>query len=149
MEGKEAGRVGRMSGGAGIQINGLDAVIAELSELAHDGFERGMRGAAAEVEATARGQWAAGRGPDNEEWPPRKKDGAVALQGLAERATFAVHPPDLVIAFDDHAIHHQHGAPRAHIPQRRLVPWGESTPPAPWEDASDRGFKRGTGLKDE
>jgi hypothetical protein len=134
---------------SGLKTVGLDAAIANLQELERNGFERGVRGAAAEVETTARAQWAAGRGPDNEPWPPRKKDGAIALQGLAERATFAVHVPDLVITFDEHAIHHQHGAPRANIPQRRLVPWGESVPPSPWEEASDRGFKRSTGLKDK
>ena len=136
-----------MSGGAGVKVTGLDAAIEQMRELASNGFERGMRGAAAEVEATARAQWAAGRGPDNEPWPPRKKDGAIALQGLAERATVEVHPPDMVITFDEHAIHHQHGAPRAHVPQRRLVP-GEGAPPAPWEEASERGFKRGTGLEE-
>lgn len=137
-----------MSGDAGIDITGLDAALAQMRELASNGFERGVRGAAVEVESTARAQWVAGRGPDNEPWPRRKADGAIALPGLVERATFAVHPPDMVITFDEHAIHHQHGAPRANIPQRRLVPWGETAPPAPWEEASNRGFKRGTGVEE-
>jgi len=102
-------------------IRGLDAIAKSLPDY--------MAGAAGAVQATARSQYAAGRGPNDQAWKPNV-DGTVSarLQELAAKVTFTGTLQGIVQSVDPKLEFHQSTRPTA--------PDGD-TLPLKWEKAAD------------
>ncbi len=131
----------------------LDALERLESLLRHpeDLFPDIAAEAGPKIQATARAEYAQGKGPDGQH-APRKKDGALALQRPLSTVTFVGVGSEIRGSAEDVLRYHQGPINTAPYPERKTFP-GEGDPlPSSWEDgikeAADSVFAKATeGLK--
>lgn len=119
---------GGITGGMGE----LDKAIAQLEGLSTFGVDVADN-AAQRITAIARADYAAGRGPNGEEWPRRKKDGAIALQRPAAAIEFVPIGESIQGVAEAVLEYHQEGNER--LPRRKVFPDPGEAMPASWEKA--------------
>lgn len=125
----------------------LDEMIEACKRLAGPRASEDIAAAAAPlidqaIKATAR----AGQTPSGEPWLPRKKDGAQALQHVAEQIETKAYGPFVRVTLTGPAVYSHVGAG---IPRRQVLPDGGTEIPASVEAAALKAaaavFERATG----
>lgn len=110
----------------------LNAAIRFLDKLPDTIRGDATKAAAQSIEGVARGQYAAGQGPDGQAWP-RNKDGSISLQGPTKEITFSGSNGTIKITAPDVLQYHQE--------KRPTLPQG-NTLPAPWATAATKAIEK-------
>lgn len=111
----------------------LDALIAKIEALEHLG-EHLAEVAAPAIEAVARAQWAAGKGPSNTVWAKTKDGGRTALTALTEKIKIVA--AGNVVKMTGSTILD------VHVRKRRAMPVDGSGLPRPWREAAEKALAR-------
>ncbi len=111
----------------------LDAAMAKLEQLEELGRTLAVVAAPA-LEAVARAQWAAGRGPSNTTWARTKVGGRIALTALTEKIT--VTASGNIVRLSGSTILD------VHIRRRRAMPEDGSPLPRPWREAVEKALQK-------
>lgn len=139
------GLAGRRGSGADMSEGGitgdfgeLDKAIAAMEGLSSFGVDVADN-AAKRITTIARADYAAGRGPNGEEWPRRKSDGAIALQRPAAAISFVPLGETIQGVAEAVLAYHQEGSDR--LPKRKVFPDPGEAMPASWEKAIEDAAK--------
>ncbi len=118
---------------SGIRIpTKLEYLVDWLKDLGPRTKGAALRAAGEAVGEVAHAQYSRGEGPRGQAWPPRKADGALALQRPAAAVSFEGRRGAIRAEAEDVLVHHR---------RRRPVFPAQNTLPAAWVEAAEKAIE--------